>query len=472
VEVQGFDRQMGHAYVLQSFSEQDGKLYRVDLVSGAAELEFEEEAHSKFYHGTPFTWYDRHRRFLQTRNDSIAYYVRTGTSGLSKEFAVLWEYNTYTKALTQRSAELEGDVGHIALTKDERYLVYLYTNKGYSQLRAYDLVEGKNITLYDDPVNPVALHGNDPFLLHPVANKVYFSRYSLGSTELCVFDLDGAVFKIMDPDRSAPQNTEIAFEEFTYPTTGTPIGVMKGIHAFMYKPRNPETEKLPVLIVFHGGPDTYDIPYDANKAQMGGGKFAVITPNYRGSAGYGVTFEKSDDQVNRGRQLEDIKALVDWIRTREDLDSEKIVLMGSSWGGFMTMASLARYPDLFLGGISMNGATLDPDAKREAGLLVGWDEAEIGNREDPEIQATLRQVSPVTNAQNMTRPLFMYQGARDARVSVESARKIVKALEEKGGRNLWYIEAAEAGHAGGAGSPLEGIYLFSAMQQFMDDLIQ
>ena len=173
----------------------------------------------------------------------------------------------------------------------------------------------------------------------------------------------------------------------------------------------------------------------------------------------------------RGKQIEDVKALVDWIKTQKDLDPEKIVLGGASWGGFMTMASLAKYPELFLGGISINGATLDPDAQREAGLLVGWDEAEIGDRTNPEINAAIRQVSPVTNAQFITKPLLMYQGARDARVSVESARKIVKAIEENGG-DLWYIEASSAGHTGDGQSPLEGIYLFSAMMQFMDELIE
>ena len=472
VEVQGFDAKMENAYVLQSISEQDGKLYRVNLETGVAELEFEEEGQTKFFHGTQFTWYSRHQRFLQTKNDSIAYYVRTGTSGLSNEFSVIWEYNKNTKLLTQRSPELEGDIGHIALTADERYLVYYYMNKGFGKLLAYDRIVGKNITLYDDYENPVQVtYSNHPFLIHPQNNKVYFSKYSLNSTELCLLDIERASFKVIDLDHSAPTNPEITFEEFTYPTTDSVIGVMEGIHSYIYTPKQTSDKKYPVLVMFHGGPDAYDEPYNMSAAQMTQNKFAVITPNYRGSTGYGVSFEKSDDQDKRGKQIEDVKALVDWIKMQKDLDHEKIILMGTSWGGFMTMASLAKYPELFLGGVSINGATLDPDAQREAGLLVGWDEAEIGDRTNPEINAAIRQVSPVTNAQFISKPLLMYQGARDARVSVESARKIVKAIEENGG-NLWYIEASSAGHTGDGQSPLEGIYLFSAIMQFMDELME
>lgn len=472
VEVQGFDPKMEYAYVLQSYSEQDGKLYRVNLETGVAELEFEEEGQSKYFHGTQFTWYSRHQRFLHTKSDSIAYYVRTGTSDLSNEFSVIWEYNKNTKMLTQLSPELRGDIGHIALTADERYLVYYYMNKGYGKLLAYDRIEKKNITLYDDNKNPVQVtYSNHPFLVHPKKNKVYFSKYSLNSTEMCLLDIESASFKVIDPDPSAPTNTEITFEEFTYPTTDPIIGVMEGIHSYIYKPKQTSGTKYPVLVMFHGGPDAYDEPYNMLAAQMTQNKYAVITPNYRGSTGYGVSFEKSDDRDKRGKQLEDVKALVDWIKTQKDLDPEKIVLGGASWGGFMTMASLAKYPELFLGGISINGATLDPDAQRETGLLVGWDEAEIGDRSNPEINAAIRQVSPVTNAQFITKPLLMYQGARDARVSVESARKIVKAIEENGG-DLWYIEASSAGHTGGAQSPLEGIYLFSAMMQFLDKLME
>jgi dipeptidyl aminopeptidase/acylaminoacyl peptidase len=472
VAVQGFDAQMENAYVLQSFSEQDGKLYRVNLETGVAELEFQEEGLSKFFHGTQFTWYARHQRFLQTKNDSIAYYVRTGTSGLSKEFSVIWEYNKNSKTLTQRSPELKGDIGHIALTADERYLVYYYMNKGYGKLLAYDRIEKKNITLYDDNENPVfEIFNNHPFIVHPVKNKAYFLKYSLNRVELCVLDLDSASFKVIDPDPSAPVNPEIVFEEFTYATTDSTIGVMSGIHSFIYKPKQTETKRLPVLIMFHGGPDTYDVPHNMLAAQMVQNKFAVITPNYRGSAGYGVTFEKADDQYKRGKQIEDVKALVDWIETRGDLDHEKIILMGSSWGGFMTMASLAKYPDLFLGGISLNGATADPDEQRKDGLLVGWDLTEIGDKNDPEVNAALRQVSPVTNAQYITRPLFMYQGAMDARVSVESARKIVKTIEENKG-TVWYVEASNSGHTSASNGPLEAIYLFSAMEQFMNKLIE
>ena len=113
---------------------------------------------------------------------------------------------------------------------------------------------------------------------------------------MCLLDIESASFKVIDPDPSAPTNPEITFEEFTYPTTDSIIGVMEGIHSYIYKPKQTSGKKYPVLVMFHGGPDAYDEPYNMLAAQMTQNKYAVITPNYRGSTGYGVSFEKSDDQ--------------------------------------------------------------------------------------------------------------------------------------------------------------------------------
>jgi dipeptidyl aminopeptidase/acylaminoacyl peptidase len=71
--------------------------------------------------------------------------------------------------------------------------------------------------------------------------------------------------------------------------------------------------------------------------------------------------------------------------------------------------------------------------------------AEYGDERDADMRAYLRRISPLTNAERITRPLLVVHGKNDPRVPVSEAEQIVNRLRAKGGE-VWYLLAADEGH--------------------------
>lgn len=470
-KIQGFDPEGRHAFVLHSWSEQNSRLYRVDLESGEVVLQFPEEAEGTFYNGTQFTWYKRQRRFLVAPDGKLAWYVRTGTDShsLNPEFAVLWECDLVMGTKKQLSPNMVGDVGHFALSRDGRHLVYLLLQRGYTRLMAYDRESGDNRELFNRQTEAVDYtFNNTPFLLHPTDPLVYFQTASVEGHRLRVLNLHDGKSDELAVGPARPRKPRYLMREVIVPTREASIGLMEGIQCFLYSPLEPGPGRMPVVLDLHGGPDVLVPPY-----AVGFGSFflsrgySVLVPNYRGSSGYGVSFEQSDNHLRRPRQTEDLEALAAWIATQEELDPARIILTGHSWGGYLTLAGLIAYPELFLGGVSISPATLDPEPDDQPHLIKGFRMAELGDLADSEIRAMCEAISPVTQAHRIQRPLYLIGGSLDARVHVASARKIRDGIKAAGG-HPWYLEMTGQGHAAYPNSPLEGIYLLGSVLQFVD----
>jgi dipeptidyl aminopeptidase/acylaminoacyl peptidase len=219
------------------------------------------------------------------------------------------------------------------------------------------------------------------------------------------------------------------------------------IPGILYRPAKQFTGPRPVIINVHGGPELRERPRGLGRSnyfrnEMG---IAVIYPNVRGSAGYGKTYEHLDDGRKREDAVKDIGALLDWIATRPELDKDRVMVAGSSYGGYITLAAAIAYGDRIrcaLEGFGLSDflAFLDgTDPSRRRDRL-----AEYGDPADPEIRAFLKSISPLTNAAKLRIPLFVAQGARDTRVPLNQAEAMVKAVRENG-TTVWYI-VYDAGH--------------------------
>src|SRR5690606_26731915 len=113
----------------------------------------------------------------------------------------------------------------------------------------------------------------------------------------------------------------------------------------------------PVLIHLHEGPESQYRPgfepyFQFLANELG---YVVIAPNVRGSSGYGKTFLQLDNAMLREDAVRDIGSLIVWIGLQRDLDRQRIVVSGSSYGGYLALASLASYGDRLQGGISNVG---------------------------------------------------------------------------------------------------------------------
>src|SRR5207237_5080030 len=116
---------------------------------------------------------------------------------------------------------------------------------------------------------------------------------------------------------------------------------------FLYQPPERFTGKRPVIVNIHGGPEAQFRPgfLARNNYFISELGVAMIFPNVRGSEGFGKTFLKLDNGVLREDSVKDIGALLDWIRAQPDLDADRIMVTGGSYGGYMSLAVATHYAD-------------------------------------------------------------------------------------------------------------------------------
>ena len=219
------------------------------------------------------------------------------------------------------------------------------------------------------------------------------------------------------------------------------------ISGVLYRPAQEFTGPRPVIINVHGGPERRERPRGIGRSNyfrndMG---IAIIYPNVRGSTGYGRTFEHLDDGRKRADAVKDIGALLDWIATRPEFDKNRVMITGSSYGGYITLAAAIAYGDrlrcAFEGfGLSDFVAFLEgTDPSRRRDRL-----AEYGDPSDPEMRVFLNSISPLTHADKLKIPLFIVQGAKDTRVPPGQSESMVKAVRANG-TPVWYA-VYDGGH--------------------------
>jgi dipeptidyl aminopeptidase/acylaminoacyl peptidase len=213
------------------------------------------------------------------------------------------------------------------------------------------------------------------------------------------------------------------------------------IPGILYRPPTRFTGPRPVIINVHGGPETRERPRMLGRSNYFRNELgaAVIYPNVRGSSGFGKVYEHLDDQRKREDAVKDIGALLDWIAAHPEFDKNRVLLTGSSYGGYITLASAIAYGDRIRCAIEAFGlsdfvAFLDgTDPSRRRDRL-----AEYGDPSDPEVRAFLKSISPLTHAAQLKIPLFIAQGAKDTRVPPGQAEAMVKAVRANG-TDVWYL---------------------------------
>ncbi len=235
---------------------------------------------------------------------------------------------------------------------------------------------------------------------------------------------------------------------FTYPSFDKVEGKPRQIPAMLFMPPARFTGPRPVIINVHGGPEGQSRPrfLGAGNYRMEEQGAAVIYPNVRGSAGYGKRFLMLDNGFKREDSVRDIGALLDWIATRPELDKSRIAVMGGSYGGYMSLASLTHYSDKLRCGISYVGiSNFVTFLKNTMPYRQDLRRVEYGDERDPKMLAFLEKISPLTRVEKIGVPLFVVQGANDPRVPASESDQIVEGVKKRGGE-VWYLLAKDEGH--------------------------
>jgi dipeptidyl aminopeptidase/acylaminoacyl peptidase len=246
----------------------------------------------------------------------------------------------------------------------------------------------------------------------------------------------------------------------------------KEITGFLYKPDAAKFPgKRPVIINIHGGPEAQYRPgyLGRNNYFINELGCAMVFPNVRGSEGYGKTFLKLDNGFKREDSYKDISALLDWIPSRPELDAAKVMVTGGSYGGFMTLQVAWNYADRIRCALDVVGiSNLATFLKNTESYRRDLRRAEYGDERDPKMAEFHERIAALNNAQKITKPLFVVQGANDPRVPKTEAEQIVATLKKQN-TPVWFLMAKDEGH--GFAKKKNADFQFYSTVQFMREFL-
>lgn len=191
--------------------------------------------------------------------------------------------------------------------------------------------------------------------------------------------------------------------------------------------------KVPVIVSVHGGPEAQERPgFNPLYQYYLSRGYAILATNVRGSTGYGKTFSHLDDVEKREDSVKDLAASVEWLKTSGNADAKRIAVMGGSYGGYMTMAAVTLYPELWAAAVNTVGiVNWETFLKNTSGYRRRQREVEYGML-DKDIEF-LRRISPMAKVDKIKTPLFVIHGKNDPRVPYTEAEQVVKALKDRNG---------------------------------------
>jgi dipeptidyl aminopeptidase/acylaminoacyl peptidase len=206
--------------------------------------------------------------------------------------------------------------------------------------------------------------------------------------------------------------------------------------------------RTPVIMDIHGGPEGQTRP----SWNVGAQYFAavlgatVILPNVRGSTGYGKRYADLDNAEKREDSVKDIGALLDWIATQPNLDKNRVVVYGQSYGGYMSLAVSTHYADRLIGSVERYGISdFASFLKNTEAYRRDNRRAEYGDERDPKMQAVFKRIAPLANVAKISKPMLVMQGANDPRVPKSESDQIVAGIRANG-VETWYVVFADEGH--------------------------
>jgi dipeptidyl aminopeptidase/acylaminoacyl peptidase len=356
----------------------------------------------------------------------------------------------------------EWNVGGLALDDETGRLVYSRNVDGYTDLTVGELAGPTEIETFPTPDLPGNLAGGVGF----DEGAERFALSVTGRTEntnVYVVDIETGEYERWTDASTAgiPRSTFIEPGLVRYPTFDD-----REIPGYFSLPDDWEPGQTPVIVDIHGGPESQRRPSFAGLTQYFLSRgYAVFEPNVRGSTGYGREYTHLDDVRNRMDSVADIEAAVEWLADHEAVDPDRVVAMGGSYGGFMVLAALTEYPDLWAAGVDIVGiANFVTFLENTGSWRRQLREAEYGSLDED--REFLESVSPITDVEAVDAPLFVLHGANDPRVPVGEAEQIAERAAEQG-VPVEKLVFDDEGH--GITKRENRIEAYSAVVEFLDE---
>jgi len=383
-------------------------------------------------------------RQARMARDGRGVFVLSDHGGEFSELRYIDMFNGGQQVLAPQS---RGDVEQFDLSTDGRFIAYTINEGGIDRLVLHDLTQKADILL-------------PPLPAGAVFDSLRFSHDGKRLAMSLETSQSPADVYVLSVDTPSPQlarwtiselgpvdgSKMVAAERVTFPTWDGKDGRSRQLDAFVYRPRTPGPH--PVLIEIHGGPESQYRPRFSAFTQylvneLG---YIVIAPNVRGSSGYGRSFVQLDNEMLREDSVRDIGSLLVWIGLQNEFDRNRVVVMGGSYGGYMTLASLVHYGDRLAGGVDVVGiSNFVTFLTNTSGYRRDYRRAEYGDERDPRMRRFLQDISPTTNAKAISKPLLIVQGLNDPRVPATESEQMLQQVRLNGGE-VWYLAGKDEGH--------------------------
>jgi dipeptidyl aminopeptidase/acylaminoacyl peptidase len=359
----------------------------------------------------------------------------------NSEFTYLLSMNLETQE-SETVFAADWDVMYAYHSYNERYRVIGINQDAQTVVKVFDMKSGMEVAFPDFPgmnISSVNIAKSENLMAFYVASSrtprnLYVYNFENGDSKKLTKTLN----KEINPD-DLVESKVVRYKSFDD----------LEIPAILYKPVNASAKnKVPALVWVHGGPGGQSrVGYRASIQYFVNHGYAIIAVNNRGSSGYGKTFYALDDRKHGDHDLKDCIYAKNYLAETGWVNTEKIGIIGGSYGGYMTAAALTFTPDEFVVGVNIFGVT---NWLRTLKSIPSWWEAqrkalykELG---DPSVDsAYLYKISPLFHAKNITKPFMVLQGANDPRVLKVESDEIVESAKANG-VPVEYVVFDDEGH--------------------------
>lgn len=331
----------------------------------------------------------------------------------------------------------DAELASFALDDQGTKAALLWNVAGQSELAFVDLATGKSTP--------------GPKLPRELASGIEYSRDGkrlvmvmsgpAAPTDIWLFDVATGTFKQV----TQSPHEGVVLDELVRPELvrfTAPDGVQ--LSGWLYRPREAKGAS-PFVLSYHGGPEGQEVPVFRSDYQallaMGIGVFA---PNIRGSSGFGKKFVNLDNGALRVNAVKDIRACVDYLVSKGIGDAKRLGIMGGSYGGYMVMAGVTEYPELFAAGANLYGiVNFATFFKHTEPWMAAISKIEYG---DPDKEGEmLRSLSPLHKLDKVSAAVIVLHGKNDTNVPVVEAEQVVQTLKNRG-VPVEYVLFQDEGH--------------------------
>ncbi|WP_214413405.1 S9 family peptidase [Sphaerisporangium fuscum] len=312
----------------------------------------------------------------------------------------------------------DGELAGLSLSLDGRLALLLWNIAGRSELEVADLVDGGVRPLPPPPADVV----RSARVSYDGTLAVMAAEGPATPSHVLVCDLATGRYRRVAGDDPLPEKIETELVRF-------PARDGLELTGWLYRAGPSPT---PCVIYLHGGPESQERPgFSPLFQRLLAAGISVFAPNVRGSSGFGRAFQDADNHALRFNAIDDVADCVEYVVRAGVADPGRVACMGRSYGGYLTLAALVTYPELFRAGVDVCGMADFATFYEHTEPWIAA--AAVGEYGDPVADRDLlRALSPIHSFDRLAAPLLVVHGAQDTNVPVFEAEQVVAAATARG----------------------------------------